>query len=235
MAKLITITLPARAKGAEIDYEGSYEAIKTLLRTNNPDVTLPDSLVYEDDLLVDDAEKFIAEVDEVLTKLLKRVRDIAVAFERMVMKITDFDQMKVGEDVDFHLVFPNKKPKTLVGSIRLKAVGGTNKKNRVKRAVEEEEVEYTYDLQGLNPERQLENKILDITAVGPDGARGSRETVEGVSVYHHTIPRSNLSFFYAWNGNTLMVYGIGNHTGPDGDNSQYDVVWHSGRTFTYRR
>ncbi len=235
MAKLFTITLPARAKGEEIDYTASYEDIKTLLRTNNPDVSLPDKLVYEDDLLVDDTEAIVKEVDEVLTRLLKRVRALAVAFERMSFKVTDLDQMKVGDDVDFHLVFPNKKPKTLPGSIRLKAVGGSSTKNRAKRVVEEEAVEYDYDLQGLNPERQLENKILDITALGPEGARGSRETVEGVSVYHHTIPRSNLSFFYAWNGNTLMVYGIGNHTGPDGDNSQYDVVWHSGRTFTYRR
>lgn len=235
MARLFTVTLPARAGGSDFDYDAHYEALKLLLRSNNPDVTLADRLVYEDDLLAGSETDILKEVDEVLTRLLKRVRELSVAFDRMTLKVTDLDEMKVGDDVDFQLVFPNKKPKTLSGSLRLKAAGGSNKKNRVKREVEIEEVVYDYDLQGLNPERQLENKILDITALGPDGARGGRETVEGVSVYHHTIPRSNLSFFYTWEGNTLKVYGIGRHSGKDGDNSQYDVNWHSGRSFTYRR
>lgn len=235
MAKRFTVTLPARAKGNEIDYETHYETMKTLLRQNTVEVSLADRLVYTDGKVAGNATEINDAVHDALQTLLKRVRAIAIAFERMTMRVTDLDEMAVDDDVDLELVFPNKKPKTLEGTVRIKTVGGKNTKNRTRRPVEREEIEYIYDLQGLKPSQQLENKIMDITELGPEGASGRPETVKGVSVRHHTIPSSNLTFFYAWEGDTLKVYGIGNHTGPDGDNSQYDLEWFSGERFTYRR
>lgn len=235
MAKLFTATVPARAEGNEIDYAAHHEALKTLLQRNRVEVKLADKLVYEDGALTDQAEDINETVREALEGLLKRERAIAVAFKRMTVRATDLDKMALDDTIDVNLVFPNKKPKTLEGSVRLKAVGGENTKHRVKRPVEREEVEYSCDLQGLSPSTQLENKILDITESGPDGGHGGLETVHGVNVYHHTIPKANMSFFYTWEGNTLKVYGIGRHIGPDGDNSQYAVEWFNGDRFNYQR
>lgn len=50
------------------------------------------------------------------------------------------------------------------------------------------------------------------------------------SLLHYTQPRANNTFFYRWVGNTMEVYGVGNHTG--GTNKIYSLTWFDGSSAT---
>ncbi|HEU4631967.1 MAG TPA: hypothetical protein VFS08_19615 [Gemmatimonadaceae bacterium] len=75
------------------------------------------------------------------------------------------------------------------------------------------------------------NKINDILLGGPTAHWGGRIEKEYTgltfAVDHHTIPSSNKTIFFRWNGDTLEIHGEGNHTRS---NTEYLVSkWSDGR------
>jgi hypothetical protein len=77
------------------------------------------------------------------------------------------------------------------------------------------------------------NKLNDILLGGPREVWGGRiekaYTGESVDVDHFTIPSSNKTLFFRWEGEVLHVHGKGHHTRS---NTEYEVTnWSSGRRF----
>jgi len=50
------------------------------------------------------------------------------------------------------------------------------------------------------------------------------------SLLHETQPRSNMTFFFNWQGNTMHVYAAGKHTGTS--NKIYALTWFDGASAT---
>ncbi|MBC7505702.1 MAG: hypothetical protein H7267_08270 [Sandarakinorhabdus sp.] len=50
------------------------------------------------------------------------------------------------------------------------------------------------------------------------------------TLHHETQPRSNFTFFFNWQGNTMHVYAAGKHTGKT--NKKYSLTWFDGSSAT---
>ncbi len=92
------------------------------------------------------------------------------------------------------------------------------------------EVKPDEDFLALGSEGEYAKRIEHLLTSGSSDAKG--EMVHGVMCLHDTQAGNNLTVWYRWTGNTMTVYGLGNHTTS---NSKYEMAWFDGSNKKWTR
>ncbi len=76
---------------------------------------------------------------------------------------------------------------------------------------------------------QLKKNVwFDLGGTAFEGKLGNKKGT--FTLLHETQPRSNHTFFFNWQGNTMHIYAAGKHTGTT--NKKYSLTWFDGSSAT---